>query len=460
MAKLQLTISSNYVSDWGVYEGVREIVQNALDGQQDGFPMTVQHANGVLRVVNQGAHLHRSVWLLGTTSKAGGDYRGHFGEGLKLGSLALARAGRKVRFVNGNETWAISLQPSEAFGEPVLTVNTHATLGSPGLGDCFAVEVEITCEEWEQYRRNFREFQSIGKAIETGEATILLDPEQRGRCYVKGIFVEEKEGLTAGYDFLCASTDRDRRMIYGWDFSYYTAGAWANAFEQGHITAERLLELLMAPTPDIEGMGQRSLPIDLVKTLTAAFSASYGRLAIPVLSLAEQTEAGHLGRIGIVTSEVLCCVLGQCDLSLEKLRSECRGEVLATYSPDQLNSRERSVYVLGVALVESAAGTMHYQSLDGRLEIVDFRADDILGTSQCDPFTRGGTARIRIARRCLDSLEEYLRVLVHELAHDRGDDGDVRHERAEGELFCRIIGRSLDGFVPRELRQSKTLVAA
>ena len=459
MAKLQLTISSNYVSDWGVYEGVREILQNALDGQQDGFPMTVQHANGVLRVVNQGAHLDRSVWLLGTTSKAGGDYRGHFGEGLKLGSLALARAGRKVRFVNGSETWAISLQPSEVFGEPVLTVSTRAAVAPSGLGDCFAVEVAITRDEWERYRRNFRELQPTGKAIETGEAVILLDPEQRGRCYVKGIFVEEKEGLTAGYDFLCASTDRDRRMIYGWDFSYYTAWAWANAFEQGHVTAERLLELLMAPTPDIEGMGQRSLPIELIKALTAAFSAAFGQHAVPVRSLAEQTEAGHLGRVGIVTSEALCSLFCNCDgLSLEKLRGECRGEVLNTYSPDQLEPRERSIRVLGTVLVEAAATPMGYQPLDGRLEIVDFRSGDILGTSQRDGDT--GVHRIRVARRCLGSLEEYIRVLVHELAHDRGGDGDVRHERAEGELFCRIIGRSLDGFVPRELRQSKTLVAA
>jgi hypothetical protein len=84
MAKFQLTISAGYVEDWGLHEGVREIIQNALDGQQDGCPMTIDHSGDTLTVSNQGARLDRSVWLLGNSSKNADSHRGHFGEGLKL----------------------------------------------------------------------------------------------------------------------------------------------------------------------------------------------------------------------------------------------------------------------------------------------------------------------------------------------------------------------------------------
>lgn len=459
MAKLQLTIASDYCPTWGIYEGVRELIQNSLDSQDDGHPMVIKpptEARPVLSIINTGACLDRATLLLGVSSKQDSNHRGQYGEGLKIGTLALVRAGRKVTVVNDYETWTASLEESRDFGRPVLTITTRQRTRRAGE---FRVEVELTPAEWADYGRNFRALQPLGKVITTSNAEILLDPGQRGRLYVKGILVEEREGLTAGYDFLCASTDRDRRMIYSWEFSYYTANAWANGYLQGAVTAKRLLELLTMPTPDIQGMGESSMPQQLIDDVAEVFRQTYGQLAVPVRSLAEQAEAGHLGRDGIIAGETLCGLLcSHPELSLEDLRSQCRGEVVATYSTADLDSRERGIYVLGTALVEAAGGALGYAALEGRLAIVDFRADDILGLSQMD---RGAVVRrISVARRNLDSLESYIRVLVHELAHDRGGDGDASHERAEGELFCRIISRSLDGFVPAVLRNPPVPVAA
>ena len=83
--KFQLTIATNYCSTWGAWEGCRELVQNGLDAQDDGAEMKVSHHIDTFRVVSQGVKLDARVWLMGTTSKSSGGYRGHFGEGLKLG---------------------------------------------------------------------------------------------------------------------------------------------------------------------------------------------------------------------------------------------------------------------------------------------------------------------------------------------------------------------------------------
>jgi len=68
--------------------------------------VVVDWRQGVLRIENEGAHLSREALLFGTTSKMGrADLIGKFGEGLKLGVLALVRAGRPVTIRSGSEVW-------------------------------------------------------------------------------------------------------------------------------------------------------------------------------------------------------------------------------------------------------------------------------------------------------------------------------------------------------------------
>jgi len=90
-----LPIKSTYVSHWGTWECVREIVQNAKDEEEEnGHKMTVKYERGWLRLSNIGADLARNALLLGQTSKASrDDLRGEFGEGLDL--ALRRRSGRR-----------------------------------------------------------------------------------------------------------------------------------------------------------------------------------------------------------------------------------------------------------------------------------------------------------------------------------------------------------------------------
>lgn len=447
MTRFELSIHSDYVPTWGAYEGIREVVQNGLDGQADGYPMTIDHdGKHTLTVASAGAQLDRSVWLMGKTSKSGGNHIGCHGEGLKVGCLALIRAGRKVVIRNGTEDWHISLQESRAFpGQQVLTVSPRKSR-TPGAD--FTVQIECSTEEWADYQRNFLALMPELQQIETRWANILLDPSLKGRIYVKGIFIEEKENCSYGWNFLQADTDRDRRMISSFDFSYGAAqaiqGAWGN---DDRMDNETVLDLLQSGGLDAEGLGRHYIPTAMKIAVGATFKRIHGEKAVPVMSSSQATEVGHMGRYGVIVSKAAFGFFeGHPDLDIAILRATCKAEIVRTYGLEDLNPIERAVYDMGGGLVDVAGSSLGFEPLRNRLSIVDFRTDDVLGIHKSEPDE--SACQISIARSTLQSLETFLQILVHELAHDKGGDGDVRHERAEGELFSRIIARSLQGYVP------------
>ena len=118
MAKFALPIKSTYVPDWGVWECLREFVQNAKDEEDDrGSEMKISHSGSALRIFNRGADMDRSALLLGQTSKADrSDLRGQFGEGLNLVILAGVRAGLDIVVYTQTERWTATLEPSDEYG--------------------------------------------------------------------------------------------------------------------------------------------------------------------------------------------------------------------------------------------------------------------------------------------------------------------------------------------------------
>jgi hypothetical protein len=438
--KFQLTISDQYVSDWGVWEGVREAVQNALDARDKGHPMHIRYndTDGMLTIANFGVELERSVWLMGVTSKADdANARGHFGEGLKLGALALVRARRKLQIINHNENWDCTLAESKAFpGQQVLTVTTRRR---PMPSDCFSVRIEITPEEWADFQLRFIDLQQGLTAIATSEGQILTEEQQRGRLYVKGIYVETRDNLAAGYNLTGdVRTDRDRRMVNSFDFDYHIGHAWIDALCRGNLSPELLLVHLQSGCEDAKGVGNRHCPEQHLERVAQAWRDAYGEHAVPVKNQAEANDAGHLGKIGLITTPEVCDFFREHPkLSIEKLRSERRADVVETYTNADLNSTELRNLELALELIEPSVDALGLASIAQRLRVVDFRDESILGTHSFDPDSE--TFRINIARRNLSNLQSTVRVIVHEVAHDCGGDGTADHQHTEANLFSRII---------------------
>lgn len=138
---LELTFNARYISaksterkgGWGVWEGVREFLQNAKDAEDIGHEMWVTYtgggkkAGGKLHVVNKGVAFGREALVLGGTTKdADPRQRGQFGEGFKLASAVLVDHGCPVTIENGNEIWVPRLGTSERFGgAQILLVDVY-----------------------------------------------------------------------------------------------------------------------------------------------------------------------------------------------------------------------------------------------------------------------------------------------------------------------------------------------
>lgn len=433
MAKFQLSLTSSYIADWGIYEGVRELIQNALDADQDGYPMTVEYDqnSSCLRLINGGANLQPSVWLIGKTSKTESTHRGHYGEGLALGVMALLRAGRNVTIQTPESTWRPSLEESATFpGETVLTIRTRTRQRQR---DSVDISVDITEAEWSEFRSSFLAFSEPKECISVpGFGSILLDPEQQGRCYVKGIFVRELDNLGAGFNFQLASTDRDRRMLDIWDIKHHCHTLWLDALTNNRLTPADMLSRLEADTQDVQYFQHAYMPGDARQLLVDAFINRYGEKALPVKSLHEAKELEHFGRIGVLAPAALHnCLTTDSPLNVQEVLKELRYSVSRTVQWCDLTKQQRQIFDTVVDLVDAAGASLGYAPLPLRLRIVEFNKPELLGTHIED--------KIQVALHCLDSFEQFITVLVHELAHDRGSDGDVAHERAEGELFARIL---------------------
>ena len=453
MAKFQLTISAEYVPTWGVAEGIREAVQNALDGAQAGYPMEVEpptKGSPVLRIRNKGIVLERSIWLMGVTSKAGGDYRGCYGEGLKLGALALVRAGRTVAFANGDEDWRVKLEPSKTFSDcPVVTVYTVKRRQPV---EDFTVSIDCTPEEWADSRSCFLDILgSSFKHYSTPQGRLLLDPAFAGRFYVKGIFVEQKEGMAYGYDFSRAQVDRDRRMINTFDVSWYSSAMWSHLItseECPEINGPMVLDFLVANTEDARCFKSKYPSGAAQASVEAAWFARHGADTIPVSSAQEFHAAGHLGLKGIVShASVSDFFVGSRLLDLNEVAKHRRAVPRRTYNLSELLPLELETLRVCVDLVNSAiasgAALGISSPLNHRMEIVDFPDPGTLGQHSMGEVP--GRSIIRLARSVLSDFERTLEVLVHETAHDVAGDGAAAHQRAEGTLYCNIVLRALRG---------------
>ena len=437
MAKFQLTISAGYVEDWGLHEGVREIIQNALDGQQDGCPMTIDHSGDTLTVSNQGARIDRSVWLLGNSSKNADSHRGHFGEGLKLGVLALARAGHTISFVNDDETWTPEMTDSDAFpGHQVLSISTRARTHATGA---FSVRINgISSEQWTQIRTTFLELHHDYVEGQVRNDVERLDhPSFIEKLYVKGIAVDSLDDLQYGYNFSSMATDRDRRMVSKYAVESALGSYWSYAAMHPD-GLPLLIKLLKANARDVKNL-HFYLSHGEGEVLRADFLATHGEKAWPVSCDSEYDDAMHWGLVPVLVPDAYLKSLRAAGMTIYAAREAHRTAVLITVGHDELRSIERSILEEVMEMVTASAARKGLPSPRPITRVVEFSDPATLGMH----VREEGKTSILLGRPILTSFETTLQTLVHETAHFVANDGQVMHERTEGELFADIVSRLL-----------------
>ncbi len=439
--KLELSLTVTYLPDWHAWEGIRELVQNGKDAETEfNAPLEVTHYNDTLRIENAGARISKEALLFGYTSKAGrGDMRGRWGEGLKIGILALVRAGHDVKIRTGGEVWAAHIARSEKYAADVLCFDCK-----DGNKDEDRVRVDIsgvTKLEWERLKGRFL---FLGKAkkdmtVETPRGTLLLDPDQAGQIYVKGIYVQTDKSFTAGYDFKDIEIDRDRRMVGSWNLKWEMSQIWAQAVVTRPDLTEQFFAMMLDGTADVAGLENTAnyTQKGMQTEMAAKFVAKFGADAVPVANMGESQEVAHLGKKGIVVSKSLGAVLAQTMGTKDELHKAMREEVTKTLSWNDLTPVQGEYLLHNLQLIQNVVKLP--APLLNIVDIVEFRSPTLMG--QC----KQAEGRVLIAARLLDDRDELLATLVHEFAHLGGaGDGEKNHVMAIENLWRDIV-KSLRG---------------
>ena len=405
METIPLTIATDYLPSWGVTEGLRELVQNWLDANEDGEG-EIAEDGATVRMINRAARLSREALLLGVSSKRDAtDKRGKHGEGMKVGALALVRAGRTVAIEAGGERWTASLAYSEAFGRDVLTWTVEES-------EVPHVEVEVghlEDGEWADVAALFRDL-TPDKHVATDSGALLLD--NPGAVYVRGIFVS-REGLRWGYDLQNATVDRDRRLVRGWELTCEAGQILAAAMAGGSPPARDVFEALASGTTDTGALTYYVSGGDRAAVL-AAFRAAHGAKAAPVKDAGHQQRLASLGIQGVVVHEHLVDFLAPLTGTFDAIVREALNEVVEVH----LSLTDAEVEVLRWAIDEIRAVTNLCASHIVPA-VVTYRTDTTMGM-----FVGG---KIQIARRLLSDRHDTLATLIHEVAHVVGGDGEVAH---------------------------------
>ena len=188
---IALSLTEDYCPSWGAWEGVRELVQNFHDGCLDSGASLVWHCSGDgtlfravaggrsvgmitydadaqrLMLTNRNVALERRFLLLGSSRKADSSLAiGQFGEGMKVGTLALLREGRRVSMRTRDEHWQWTRKLDEAFGVRCLTVDIF-----PRASQVF-IEEDASLPEGEE--------EEEGEVEEEEDTTIVIEPISSG----------------------------------------------------------------------------------------------------------------------------------------------------------------------------------------------------------------------------------------------------------------------------------------
>ena len=439
MPRYELTIKADYLPTWGVWQGVRELIQNARDGAiQDEAPFSVAYKKrrrfgrevGAIVIKNEGTTIPRQALLVGHTTKAErSDLIGQFGEGFKFGLLALIRAGVEVKIRNGAEVWNPLLVQSATYHTEVLAFDV-----STGLQFANRIQIEvvgITDEQWEEIKSKLLFIGKMPKHVECSNGEVLLDPAYKGKMFVKGMFVSDTE-MMYGYNFKDADIDRDRRMIS--NRQEKTAELLAQAINQGRLVKE-VYNMMHERADEADYISGWRLNDRGREALAAAFRNQYPN-TIPTSSDDEVTELGHLGKRGVKVSYALQNILTHRLGSAQEIIKALRFGTSHHYDLQDLTEQEQTNLQQAVHRVRNAARQLGLQE-PKTPTIVDFKDAGLCGTF--DPSDQS----IKLARGVLCGEAQTLRTYIHEAAHACGSDGEKPHENTIGNLTEKVLGELL-----------------
>lgn len=227
MKIIPLSIAKSYVNHWSWWEGVRELLQNAVDTKD--YEVQISENNEII-IISRGDRIPVSALLMGKSGKQDDDSTiGKFGEGMKLAFLVLGRLGATVVVQNYDEVWHPAFQWSDTFQEECLSIGIVSAVD---IGEVQITISGVPDEVLEEVSDKFLPLQdrTPEHSSHNGEA---YEKEADGcDLYINGIFVTNMEGrYKYDYNFRPSAftLDRDRNTAKDFEVRWEASALLMNA---------------------------------------------------------------------------------------------------------------------------------------------------------------------------------------------------------------------------------------
>lgn len=315
-SKYELTIDTNYVSDWNIAQAVRELFQNSVDSEVQNPGNTsywkYDEDTQKLYIGNKYSVLNVETLLLGVSTKTNDNTTiGQFGEGYKIATVVLLRTNHPITFYNygAKEVWTTKLVKSRRFNGrlvPTFYVDKKYPWQKVPDNNLTIVVENITSEDYKLICDYILSLHTdIGDTIDCGRfGTILLNPELRGKVFVSGLYVCTNERLNYGYNIkpVFLQLDRDRKTVDNFNLLWTTSRMWVENQERAEF-----IEMLYGEDtpPDISYIGSLCNTNSIDPTVLDKFLNTYGPDAIPVTSQEDYDLVLSMGGHPVFVNKVL-----------------------------------------------------------------------------------------------------------------------------------------------------------
>lgn len=264
--KFELTISTNYASDWGLVQAIRELFQNAIDQEAQNptnfFSWEYDKEGGELTISNALSELTPQTLLFGTTTKQDDNKTiGQFGEGYKIATMVLLRMGYTIVFYNNkrDEVWRPRLVQSRRFGNvPVLTFFVEKGLFKRASSNDLDIVVDgISPSDYailQSYILPLRD--EVPKVLLSTSVGDIFEDEEPGHVFVGGLHVQHHAGYAYSYNFTpgLLRLGRDRNLASDFDLKWAASRIWNSlnkSDERYDELVSKAVELLNSASDDV-----------------------------------------------------------------------------------------------------------------------------------------------------------------------------------------------------------------
>lgn len=308
MRKYELSISADYVPEWGTTEAMREFFQNAVDEEtrdsSNKMFFEYDSADQIVRIGNKHSDLDIKTLLFGmTTKKEDREMIGNHGEGYKIATVVLLRLGKPVVFQNycRKEIWRPRLVKSRRYeGMMVPTFFVEQTAIWERIPQhSLIIEIGgVTPEEYQDMKVANLHLQDEVQEKETAYGSIIEGEQYTGKVYVGGLFICNEPGLEVGINFKpsVVRIERDRSMVNSFDIKWYAA---------------RMVEELKDKELTKRSLGCYTgtyieayrVPEDIKNEVAEEFINQHGAKAVPVSNQNDIEEMKKRGYKAVIVSE-------------------------------------------------------------------------------------------------------------------------------------------------------------